>query len=93
MGSSYLFTREVVETGAITQLYQKMVCKACDTILMGTTVGLVSRTVKTPFSEKMRTDEHQRLQAKMSLGERKAAFEKENIGSLLIGAKAFCPDF
>ena len=93
VGSSYLFTREIVDTGAIKKLYQDVVCKAGETILLGSTVGLVSRTVATPFSKKMTANEHERLRDQMPLAERKKAFEKENIGSLLIGAKAFCPDF
>ncbi len=93
VGSSYLFTREIVDTGAIKKLYQDVICKAGETILLGNTVGLISRTVATPFTKKMSAGEHQRLREQMPLAERKKAFEKENIGSLLIGAKAFCPDF
>jgi len=93
VGSSYLFTKEIVDTGAIKKLYQDVICKAGETILLGNTVGLVSRTVATPFTKKMNAGEHQRLREKMPLAKRKKAFEKENIGSLLIGAKAFCPDF
>ncbi|MGD8243216.1 MAG: beta-ketoacyl synthase N-terminal-like domain-containing protein, partial [Desulfobacterales bacterium] len=93
VGTSYLFSREIVETGAIKKLYQDVVCERDETILMGHTVGLASRTVATPFSERMIENEHQRLREGLPLHDRKKAFEKDNIGSLLIGAKAFCPDF
>nr|MDJ0668706.1 beta-ketoacyl synthase N-terminal-like domain-containing protein [Desulfobacterales bacterium] len=93
VGTSYLFSREIVETGAIKKLYQDVVCERDETILMGETVGLASRTVATPFSERMIENEHRRLKEGQPLHDRKKAFEKDNIGSLLIGAKAFCPDF
>ncbi|MDJ0802606.1 MAG: beta-ketoacyl synthase N-terminal-like domain-containing protein, partial [Desulfobacterales bacterium] len=93
VGTSYLFSREIVETGAIKQIYQDVVCDRDETILMGQTVGLASRTVATPFSQRMIENEHRRMREGQPLGERKKAFEKDNIGSLLIGAKAFCPDF
>ena len=38
-------------------------------------------------------NEEQMLRNKESLSKRKRAFEKRNIGSLLIGAKGFLPDF
>ncbi|MDJ0876304.1 MAG: beta-ketoacyl synthase N-terminal-like domain-containing protein, partial [Desulfobacterales bacterium] len=93
VGTSYLFSQEIVETGAIKKLYQDVVCERDETILMGHTVGLASRTVATPFSQRMIENEHRRMREGQPLNERKKAFEKDNIGSLLIGAKAFCPDF
>nr|MBL0715096.1 acyltransferase domain-containing protein [Desulfobacterales bacterium] len=93
VGTSYLFSREIVESGAIKKIYQDVVCERDETILMGNTVGLASRTVATPFSRHMIESEHHRLKDGLPLHERKKAFEKDNLGSLLIGAKAFCPDF
>jgi malonyl CoA-acyl carrier protein transacylase/acyl carrier protein len=92
-GTSYLFTREIVETGAIKKQYQDIICEKNDTIVIGKTVGLASRTIKSPLSCRMIEDEHRRIKEGLSLGERKNAFEQENLGSLLIGAKACCPDF
>ena len=93
VGSAYLFTREIRETGAIQEVYQEVVCRGDRTILTGETVGLTSRTVPTPFTEKMVDIEYDQLGRKIPLSERKDKFEQENIGSLLIGAKGFCPDF
>jgi len=93
VGSAYLFTREIMETGAICKVYQKVVCAGEGTILTGETVGLTSRTVPTPFSKKMLDGEYEQLRNKVPLSERKQNFEQANIGSLLIGAKGFCPDF
>jgi malonyl CoA-acyl carrier protein transacylase/acyl carrier protein len=93
VGTSYLFTKEIVETGAIKKLYQDIICEKNDTIVIGKTVGLASRTIKSPLSCRMIEDEHRRIKEGLPLGERKTAFEQENLGSLLIGAKACCPDF
>ena len=93
VGTAYLFSCEIIETGAIQKIYQDVVCERDETIVMGTTVGLASRTVATPFSQRMIENEHDRMREGLSLEERKKAFEKDNIGSLLIGAKAFCPKF
>lgn len=93
VGSAYLFTREIMETGAICKVYQEVVCAGKSTILTGETVGLTSRTVPTPFSKKMLDGEYEQLRHNVPLSERKQNFEEANIGSLLIGAKGFCPDF
>ncbi len=93
IGSAYLFTEEIVATGAITVLYQKVVCRERGTLVMGHTVGLAARTVPSPFSRRIVAEEFRRLRENMPLQVRKEAFEKDNIGALLIGAKAFCPDF
>ena len=62
-------------------------------MVIGLTVGLPSRTVSTPFSVEMKESEHARIADGMKLGDRKSAFEHDNMGSLLIGAKGFIPDF
>ncbi len=93
IGSAYLFTEEIVATGAITPLYQKVVCNERHTLVMGRTVGLAARTVPSPFSRRIVAEEFHRLRENMPLKARKEAFERDNIGALLIGAKAFCPDF
>jgi len=93
VGSAYLFTREIMESGAICKVYQDVVCAGEGTILTGETVGLTSRTVPTPFSQKMLDGEYEQLRSNVPLAERKQNFEQANIGSLLIGAKGFCPDF
>ncbi|NCC94870.1 MAG: hypothetical protein EOM10_16660, partial [Opitutae bacterium] len=93
IGSAYLFTEEIVATGAITALYQKVVCNERRTLVMGRTVGLAASTVPSPFSRRIVAEEYRRLRENMPLKARKEAFERDNIGALLIGAKAFCPDF
>ncbi|MBW1940316.1 MAG: nitronate monooxygenase, partial [Deltaproteobacteria bacterium] len=93
VGSAYLFTREIVDTGAIKKQYQDIICDRHKTFVIGNTVGLPSRTVLSPFSEKMIENEQQRIKEGMPLKERKTAFEGENMGSMLIASKCYSPVF
>ncbi|VFQ43910.1 type I polyketide synthase [Desulfoluna butyratoxydans] len=93
LGTPYLFTDEIVETGALMKKYQDVAREEITTLRIGTTVGLACRTIKTPFSMEIVANEYQRIVEKVSLSDRKRAFEKDNIGSLLIAAKGFSPDF
>ncbi|WP_198013926.1 type I polyketide synthase [Desulforegula conservatrix] len=93
VGSAYLFTNEIIETKGMTQRYQKEILDKESTLVIGKTVGLPSRTVASPFSLKMLDREHERISGGMPLNDRKKAFEHDNMGSLLIGAKGFVPDF
>jgi acyl transferase domain-containing protein len=51
MGTSYLFTREAVEHGAIKPLFQRMAVEAAETALLETSPGHVTRALRTPFVE------------------------------------------
>nr|WP_320191579.1 SDR family NAD(P)-dependent oxidoreductase [uncultured Desulfobacter sp.] len=94
LGTAYLFTKEIVETGALTPVYQQVVQEHTCTTIIGSTVGLNCRTADTTFAGQMMKNEHCRLaDGAMNLGERKSAFEKDNLGSLLISAKGKTPDF
>ncbi len=94
LGTAYLFTKEIVESGALTPVYQQVVQEHTRTTIIGSTVGLNCRTANTTFAGQMMKNEHCRLaDGTMKLGERKSAFEKDNLGSLLISAKGKTPDF
>ena len=94
LGTAYLFTKEIVESGALTPVYQQVVQEHTRTTIIGSTVGLNCRTANTTFAGQMMKNEHCRLaDGAMNLGERKSAFEKDNLGSLLISAKGKTPDF
>ena len=94
LGTAYLFTKEIVETGAITPVYQQVVQEHNCTTIIGSTVGLACRTANTCFAGQIMKNEHCRLaDDTMNLGSRKSAFEKDNLGSLLISAKGKTPDF
>jgi acyl transferase domain-containing protein/NAD(P)H-dependent flavin oxidoreductase YrpB (nitropropane dioxygenase family) len=51
MGTSYLFTREAVEHGAIRPLFQQMAVEATQTALLETAPGHVTRALRTSFVE------------------------------------------
>ncbi len=91
--TAYLFADEIVATKSIKHQYQEIIIQANETMLIGRTLGLASRTAPTRFAKMMVETESLMLKNKESLEKRKRAFEKKNIGSLLIGAKGFLPDF
>ena len=92
-GSPYLLTEEIVKTGAVKELYQRLLLERNETTVIGSTVGLSTRTIISPFSQRMIEKEYSLIKEKVPLSERKSFFEKHNVGSLLIAAKAFTPDF
>ena len=53
MGTAYLATREIVETGALTALYQRMILKSPPggTVVSGQGTGLRVRSLRTPRVE------------------------------------------
>ncbi len=93
VGTAYLFTREITETGSMTKQYQQIISKENRTVVVGKSVGLASRTAPTEFAKMMLETEQEMIAGNDSLDKRKRSFEKKNLGSLLIGAKGFLPDF
>lgn len=93
VGTAYLFSNEIVDTKSIKSQYQEIIIKENETMVIGKSLGLWSRTAPTRFARMMIEHETRMLKEKESLEKRKQRFEKRNIGSLLIGAKGFLPDF
>ncbi|HCY88465.1 MAG TPA: polyketide synthase, partial [Desulfobacteraceae bacterium] len=93
VGTAYLFSNELVDTKAVQKQYQDILIEEDETVVIGKTLGLASRTAPTPFAKMMTDHEAKMIRDKMPLSDRKRSFEKRNIGSLLIGAKGFLPDF
>ncbi|MCP3874854.1 MAG: polyketide synthase, partial [Desulfobacteraceae bacterium] len=93
VGTAYLFADEIVATKSIQSQYQEIIIKENETMVIGKSLGLWSRTAPTQFARMMLENETKMLKNKESLEKRKRSFEKRNIGSLLIGAKGFLPDF
>ena len=93
VGTAYLFSRELVQTKAVQKQYQEILIEMDETVVIGKTLGLASRTAPTPFAKMMTDHEARMVKEKLPLKDRKRSFEKRNIGSLLIGAKGFLPDF
>ncbi|MCG8638802.1 MAG: acyltransferase domain-containing protein [Desulfobacterales bacterium] len=93
VGTAYLFTDEIVDTKAVKSQYRDIIIRENKTVVIGKTLGLASRTAPTEFARMMVENEYNMIKSKESLDIRKKAFEKNQIGSLLIGAKGFLPDF
>jgi len=93
VGTAYLFADEIVETRCIKPQYRDILIRENETMVIGKSLGLASRTAPTEFARMMVETEAEMIRNKESLENRKRTFEKRNIGSLLIGAKGFLPDF
>ncbi|SLM28414.1 putative (Acyl-carrier-protein) S-malonyltransferase [Desulfamplus magnetovallimortis] len=93
VGTAYLFAKEIVDTKSIKEQYQTILFEEDETMVIGNSVGLASRTAPTEFARMMIQKEKEMIKQGEKLEVRKKTFEKNNIGSLLIGAKGFLPDF
>ncbi|MCF6248089.1 MAG: acyltransferase domain-containing protein [Desulfobacula sp.] len=93
VGTAYLFADEIVQTKSIKAQYQDIIIHENETKVIGKSLGLWSRTAPTAFAKEMLDLEARMIKDKEPLTKRKRSFEKRNIGSLLIGAKGFLPDF
>ena len=93
VGTAYLFSNEIVETQSVKKQYQDIIIEKDETVVIGKSLGLASRTAPTQFARMMAEHEAQMILNNEGLNQRKRSFEKRNIGSLLIGAKGFLPDF
>ena len=89
MGTSYLATREIVETGALSEIYQQMILDSLpgETVLTGQTVGLSVRSLNTPRIEALRFLEHQYIAGKIDESTYRSQIEILAAGSLLKAAK------
>ncbi|MHA1432212.1 MAG: SDR family NAD(P)-dependent oxidoreductase [Candidatus Heimdallarchaeota archaeon] len=86
VGSAYILTKEIVETGAIKPLYQQQAVNANETIVLGETVNTRARSIPTPYAKEIILRELQRLKDGVSLKDRKHQYERDNLGSTRIAA-------
>jgi len=89
MGTSYLTTREIVETGALTELYQEMILESSPggTVITGEETGLRIRSLSTP-----RMDDVCALEREFAAGSEDETVFRQKIealtaGSLLVAAR------
>jgi NAD(P)H-dependent flavin oxidoreductase YrpB (nitropropane dioxygenase family) len=87
LGTAYLFTKEAVETGAITANFQREALGCGETVLLETGPGHAIRCVPTPYADTF-ASEKQRLQAAgkspLEIG---LALERMNLGRLRVASK------
>lgn len=87
MGTSYLYTKEAVKSGAIVKEYQKRLLYQNHTILLETGIGQESRSLVTPFTEFFEKEKQRMIDSGMDSKDILFELEKMNIGRLRIAAK------
>ena len=89
MGTAYLATREIIETGALTALYQRMVLESPPggTVVSGRDTGLRVRSLKTPRTAAVSALEREFAADHPDEGSFRARIEEMTAGSLFTAAR------
>ncbi|RLI69478.1 hypothetical protein DRO91_07755, partial [Candidatus Heimdallarchaeota archaeon] len=87
VGTAYLLTKEIVGTGTLKPLYQRLALNAKETMVLGETVNTRARSIPTPFAKEIIKRELERLRQGLSLKERKHQYERDNLGATRIAAR------
>ena len=89
MGTAYLTTREIVDTGALTPLYQQMILKSppAGTVVSGRNTGLRVRSLRTPVVEAMLSLEREFAAGRQEEASFRVSMEKMAAGSLFTAAR------
>lgn len=87
MGTAYLFTHEIVETGALCADYQANALQAETTRLLRSSPGHVVRCLPSPFQERFEQTKREWREQGVKEAELNAQLEEMNIGRLRIAAK------
>lgn len=87
MGTSYLYTKEAVSTGAIQGSFQEQARTAQDTILLETAPGHETRCLISPFAAYFNSEKEKLQQDGVDKKEIWARLESLNVGRLRIAAK------
>ncbi|MDR3141707.1 MAG: SDR family NAD(P)-dependent oxidoreductase [Tannerellaceae bacterium] len=87
MGTSYLYTKEAVTSGAIRSEYQKQLIEKNETILLETALGQETRAVATPYTESFLQEKQKMLSGGMDPKKAWMKLEELNLGRSRIAAK------
>jgi NAD(P)H-dependent flavin oxidoreductase YrpB (nitropropane dioxygenase family) len=89
VGTAYLATKEIVNTGALTALYQKLILEAApgSTVVSGEATGLRVRSLKTPVMEHLAALERDFLGGRQDEASFRRELESLAAGSLLVAAR------
>ncbi|MCX2453793.1 SDR family NAD(P)-dependent oxidoreductase [Pedobacter sp. PLR] len=87
MGTSYLYTKEAVSTGAIQDKFQEQARISNDTVLLETAPGHETRCLNSPFAEFFNTEKEKLRKEGVDKKEIWAKLETLNVGRLRIAAK------
>src|SRR5205085_12135999 len=87
LGSAYLFTKEAVDAGAITERFQKEALACSDTVLLESGPGHAIRCIPTPYTEAFEAEKGRlRAEGKSPL-EVGIALERMSLGRLRVASK------
>jgi acyl transferase domain-containing protein/NAD(P)H-dependent flavin oxidoreductase YrpB (nitropropane dioxygenase family) len=87
MGTSYLFTQEATESGAITPLFQESAIAAVDTALLESGPGHATRCLPSPFVEQFAAERRRLRESGIDSEELRGELEQLNIGRLRVASK------
>ena len=87
MGTSYLFTKEIVETGAVVERFQQENLKGTETVLLESSPGHVTCCLKSPFVDFFSNKKKELAQSVTNSKELGLYLENLNVGRLRIAAK------
>ncbi|MGD0209883.1 MAG: nitronate monooxygenase, partial [Desulfomonilia bacterium] len=89
MGTAYLATREIVETGALTVLYQRLILESlpCGTVISGRSTGLRVRSLRTPLLAALTTLERKFAASRQNEFSFRKRMEEMTAGSLFVAAR------
>ena len=92
MGSAYLFTEEVVTSGAIVKGFQEQALSCDHTVLLESGPGHATRCVDTAFAEAFEREKLRLLQENKPAEEIRTELETLNLGRLRIASKGVTRD-
>jgi acyl transferase domain-containing protein/NAD(P)H-dependent flavin oxidoreductase YrpB (nitropropane dioxygenase family) len=87
VGTAYLFTKEVVEAGAILEGFQQEAVRCTGTVLLESRFGHETRCARTPYAELFAQERRRLREKKLSVEEISNALEHLNLGRLRIASK------
>ncbi len=89
MGTAYLATQEIIETGALVPLYQQMILKSppAGTVVSGRNTGLRVRSLRTPGMESILSLEREFAAGRQDETSFRERMEKMTAGSLFTAAR------
>ena len=87
MGTAYLFTHEIVSSGAIVEEFQRQAMRCEETALLQSGVGVYTRCAKTAFCDEFETLRRELVLDSKSEEDTLMALELMNIGRLRIASK------
>jgi NAD(P)H-dependent flavin oxidoreductase YrpB (nitropropane dioxygenase family) len=87
LGTAYLFTKEAVESGAITARFQQEALRCGETVLLETGPGHAIRCIPTPYADTFEAEKRKLLAEGKSPLEVGIALERMNLGRLRVASK------